>query len=274
MSSGILLSAEQLAFWEENGFLILREALSADQIADVLDLVDRQWSARPGNAHEVDILSGEYDGKTFPLRDAWPELRQNVYKLNNLFLNVPGLRRIAYTPVIRAALIDLLQGEPLICNSLNFERGSQQPMHFDTWYMPPPVDTRMVAANIALEPVDGDNGPITYYPGSHKIPPWRFSDDRLNFKDEEAPEMYDYLKAEIRGRGLQQETFSGGAGDVFLWHAHLYHGGLPIRDMKRTRKSLVVHYWRAGDLPPSEVRRDSVGAYLGRTLRGEIVARG
>jgi ectoine hydroxylase-related dioxygenase (phytanoyl-CoA dioxygenase family) len=270
----ILLSEEQVGFWRENGFLILRQAISPAEIADMLDLVDRQWSARDGNEHHVDILSGEHDGKTYPMREAWPGLRDNVYKLNNLFLNVPALRRIAYSPVIRAALIDLLEGEPLICNSLNFERGSQQPFHFDTWYMPPPVETRMVAANIALEPVDEDNGPITYYPGSHRIRPWRFSDGKLNFKDDEAPGMYAYLEAEIARLGLTTETFSGGAGDAFLWHANLYHGGLPIRDMRRTRKSLVVHYWRAADLPADQVRRDGMGAYPARTLRGEIAMRG
>jgi hypothetical protein len=53
----------------------------------------------------------------------------------------------------------------MICNSLNFERGSQQPFHIDTWYMPPPVEGRMVVASIAVDDVDADNGPMAYYPG-------------------------------------------------------------------------------------------------------------
>ena len=75
----------------------------------------------------------------------------------------------------------------------------------------------------------------------------------------------------LAARGLAQEELRCRSGDVFLWHAQLLHGGRPIRDMRRTRSSLVVHYWRAGDLPAGEVRRDpACGAYLGRTLRGEI----
>jgi ectoine hydroxylase-related dioxygenase (phytanoyl-CoA dioxygenase family) len=268
--SKILLNREQIQFWDDNGYLILRQAVQPEDVALALRIVDSQWSARGENDHEIDVLSGPDDGKTFRLHNALAEHRRYVYKLNNLFLRVPEIRKVAYAPVVRAALIDLLEGEPLICNSLNFERGSQQPFHFDTWYMPPPVETRMIAANIALEPVDAENGPFIYYPGSHKIPQWRFSDGRLNYKADEAPRMFDYLEDEIGKRGLQAETFDGEAGDVFLWHAHLYHGGAAIKDLTRTRKSLVVHYWRAGDMTADRVRRDRLGAYLGHTLRGEL----
>ena len=165
----------------------------------------------------------------------------------------------------------MLEGEPLICNSLNFERGSQQHFHIDTWYMPPPVEGRMVVASIALDDVDADNGPIAYYPGSHRIPAYRFSTGRLNEVPAEMPQCRAHLDREIAARGLGEVEFRGRSGDVFLWHAQLLHGGRPIRDMARTRASLVVHYWRASDLPAELVRRDpAAGAYLGRTLRGEI----
>jgi hypothetical protein len=51
---------------------------------------------------------------------------------------------------------------------------------------------------------------------------------------------------------LKETEFRGKSGDVFLWHAQLLHGGRPIRDMAKTRSSLVVHYWRAGDLPADQ----------------------
>ena len=62
----------------------------------------------------------------------------------------------------------------------NLEFGSQQEFHFDTFRMPAPIENKMVAAWIALEDVHPDSGPLRYYPGSHKIPPFRFSDRRLN----------------------------------------------------------------------------------------------
>jgi hypothetical protein len=46
----------------------------------------------------------------------------------------------------------------------------------------------------------------------------------------------------MEGRGVEPITFLPRKGDVFFWHAGLYHGGEPILDPARTRRSYVVHY--------------------------------
>jgi hypothetical protein len=265
------LTAEQVAGWEAGGFLILRGFVSGPELRRIRAVVDDEWRRAAGNDHHVDVLSGPHAGRSFRMEQVPEGSRSEVYKLNNLFARRAEIRGIALSPKLRAVCAQLLEGDPMICNSLNFERGSQQPFHIDTWYMPPPVDNRMVVASIALDDVDADNGPVAYYPGSHKIPGYRFSTGRLNAEPAEMPLCDAYLKREIEARGLKEVEFHCKAGDVFIWHAQLLHGGRPIRDMARTRSSLVVHYWRAGDLPADQVRMDpSSGAYLGRTLRGEI----
>ncbi len=264
------LSREERAFWDENGYLLLKGYVSPQEVAEVLAIVDDQWANREGNDHHVDVNSGPYAGKWYTMQDVPPEARQASYKLNNLFGRVEAIRRIALNKKLKAAVQELLEGEPIICNSLNFERGSQQAMHIDSWYMPPPVDNRMVAASIALERVDADNGPIVYYPGSHKIPGYRFSDGRLNMNEAEGAACRTYLAEEIEKRGLKEVEVRAEPGDVFLWHGQLLHGGRPINDFSRTRDSLVIHYWRRMDVAPAMIREDRHGAYLARTLRGEI----
>ena len=265
------LTPEQLHHWHQQGFLVLRGLATADEIAAVRAAVDDEWRNAAANDHVIDVLDGPHAGRWFRLANAPEGARDTAYKLNNLFARRADIRRVALAPPLRAAVAQLLEGEPTICNSLNFERGSQQAFHIDTWYMPPPAEGRMVVASICLDGVDADNGPIAYYPGSHRIPPYRFSDGRLNERAEEAPLCRAYLEREIAARGLQPVEFRGASGDVLLWHAQLVHGGRPIGDLARTRASLVVHYWRAGDLPAAEVRVDQAsGSYLGRTLRGEI----
>jgi phytanoyl-CoA hydroxylase len=265
------LTAEQITQWEADGFLVLRNFMSPQDIARVGAAVDSEWSGDPANDHVVDVLTGEHAGRSFTMAQVPREARGEVYKLNNLFARRSDIRQVALAPRLRKVCAQLLDGDPLICCSLNFERGSQQPFHLDTWYMPPPVDDKMVVASIALDDVDADNGPMVYYPGSHRIPAYRFSDGRLNIAEAEAGRCWDYLNAEIARRGLREEEFRGKRGDVFLWHARLLHGGRPIRDMTKTRRSMVVHFWRAGDLRAEEARVDpAAGRYLGRTLRGEI----
>lgn len=264
------LTIAQLNFWNSNGYLVLQSAITSEEREQVENEVNLQWSKRENNDHLIDILSGNHAGMEFRVSDISPSLRNESYKINNLFGRSTSIRCIALNKTIKSALIDLLDGEPMICNTLNFERGSQQPFHLDTWYMPPPVEGKMIAAFIAIDDIGPDNGPFIYYPGSHAIQPYYFSDGRLNIINSESKSCIDYLYQEIEKRGLSPETLSCKAGDVLLWHANLFHGGAPIKDMTITRKSLVVHYWRKDDIDPSQLRSDGDNAYLGRTLRGEI----
>lgn len=266
-----VLSPEQRARWDADGYLVLRGFMTPDEIAIVRAVVDDEWARAPGNDHEVDVNSGPFAGCAYKMHEVDPSARGECYKLNNLFGRRAEIRRVALSPRLRQACAELLEGEPLICNSLNFERGSQQEYHIDTWYMPPPVEGKMVVASIAIDDVDEGNGPVAYYVGSHKIPPYRFSDGRLNEIPAEKPQCREYLQREIAARGLKEAEFHGKSGDILLWHAQLLHAGRPIRDMDRTRSSLVVHYWRERDLPREHVRVDpAAGSYLAHTLRGEI----
>jgi phytanoyl-CoA hydroxylase len=42
-------------------------------------------------------------------------------------------------------------------------------------------------------------------------------------------------------RGLSVEQIRVSAGDVIIWHPQLPHGGSQIKDLSRTRHSLVMH---------------------------------
>jgi len=256
--------------WERDGYVHLKGALSRRRVAGVRAFIDNQWVNRARNPHHVDILTGPMAGACYPLSDVPDSARQEAYKLNNLFLNNAEIREAALSPYLKKVLGQLLGGEPMICNSLNFERGSQQEPHIDSWFMPSPTEDGMVAASVSLDPVDEDNGPVFFFPGSHKIPPYRFSDGRLNLIQSEAADCNRYLAQEIAKRGLKKLTYTGAAGDIFIWHGQLLHGGSPIHDFSRTRNSLVVHYWRASAVSPDAVRRDHSGAYLSHTLRGEL----
>lgn len=265
------LSYSQMRQWNADGYLHLKSAVSSSEIAKVRAVVDWQWENPAANPHHVDVITGEHAGRWFTVSEAPPEVRREVYKLNNLFLHNETIRSVALSPYLKRVMKRLLSSEPLICNSLNFERGSQQDAHIDSWYMAPPTADGMVAASISLDAVDETNGPIFFYPGSHKISPYRFSDGRLNMIDEEFAACRDYLDEEIAKRKLEPVRFAGEPGDVFIWHGQLIHGGSSIRDFSKTRNSLVVHYWRADDIDPGSVRRDSGGrAYLAHTLRGEL----
>ena len=265
------LTREQLAFWQTNGYLILPKFFSGAEMDRINQLVDLLWKTRIEHQLKspVDILTGPLSYQAMQFKDVPAEARQEVYKLNNLFVGYPEIRALALDACLKNIIGGILNDEPIICNSLNLEKGSQQPFHFDTWYMPPPVDNQMVAAWFALEDAHVDAGPFIYYPGSHAIPPYRFSDGRLNENRQEMPLFSAYIDAELARRNLKTQTFCATKGDVFLWHAQLFHGGSTMNDPTRTRKSLVIHYWGKGDMHPGQLAQDAHGNYLATPLRQE-----
>jgi len=255
--------AADLSFWQDNGFLILKGFFPADRCRQINDLIDRAWQdrQRADNPLVIDAFLDSPGGKRMHLRDAPDEARKHPYKLNDLFLELQPVREMVLDPLLCDYLRALLEGDPVICNSLSFEYGSQQGDHLDTFYMPPPVTNRLVVTWIALEPARGDAGPLRYYPGSHKITPYLFSHGRLHSIEAEMPSFYEYIYTECGKRGIKPITFLAEAGDVFIWHAQLLHGGEGIKNIALTRRSLVTHYFRAQDFPASAMKAAGTGRY-------------
>jgi phytanoyl-CoA hydroxylase len=263
-----VLTADQRDFWHENGFLILQNFFEQEKLAAFLSEVNEIWQNRQfdNNPLIIDILEGSLAGKRMKLKDVPDKVRTTGHKLNDLYLISNTCRSLSLDPRLCLILEELLAGVPIIINSLTFEKGSQQPYHFDTYYMPPPVQNKMVVSSICLEDYHVESGPLQYYPKSHQIPPYNFSHGNLSAIDTEMPQAKAYIEAEIEQRGLQAETFMGKAGDVFIWHAQLYHGGQTILDPDRTRRSLVTHYWRSKDVSPKQVGKIDRGQnYLKRS---------
>jgi ectoine hydroxylase-related dioxygenase (phytanoyl-CoA dioxygenase family) len=73
-----------------------------------------------------------------------------------------------------------------------------------------------------------------------------------------------YMMEEISKRGLKSTKFCAKKGDVFIWHSQLFHGGSPIIDRKKTRKSLVTHYFKKGDLECNAVKQNEFASYIQR----------
>jgi phytanoyl-CoA hydroxylase len=262
-----LLTSEQMEHWQSRGFLVLKDFFKPEEIRTYEEEVSRLLAERCEKAGDVviDVLGGAYAGRRMRLRDAPDEAIEHPHKINDLFLVSDNCRSLNLHPRLAEILASLLQAEPLVINSLTFTKGSQQPYHFDTYYMPPPVEGHMVVSSICLEDQTEAVGPLCYYPGSHLIPPYRFSHGGLWAVNEEMPQAQAYIREQLEQRGLQSETFIGNKGDVFIWHGQLYHGGSVIKDHNKTRCTLVTHYWACPDVEEDrQVRLPAGGAYLQR----------
>jgi len=257
------LSRQQMRQWRKEGFLVLEGLISEDQADAVNALIDTiaGGETRLAGDATIDVLDGELAGRRMRLADVDPAEMRHRVKINDLYLESDVVRQVNLHDDLVAALGDLLSGPPMICNSLNFIRGSAQDGHFDTWYMPPPTRGRMAVSSVCLEDVHPDAGPLFYYPGSHLFEPFRFPHGGIHAADADMTECFAYVRDLIEKNGLEKVVFTGRKGDVFLWHGQLLHGGLPIADRSRTRRSLVTHYWARDDVDAGRVASVGPGKF-------------
>ena len=240
------LSADDLRQWNDHGVLVLRGFFDAAAIAAYRAHVDRLWRdrGRPDNPLVVFTARGKLH-----FRDAVDGDRARSYRLVDHYMTDPATRDLAMDPRLVAMLHQLMGFAPVVCNSILFEWGSEQEMHSDMFYMPPVTANQMLATWIAVDDVTADNGPLVYVPGSHKLPPHRFSDGSVRAIPAETAGAVAATRARMSELGLHEERFTAKAGDVLVWHSQLVHGGDPIRDPAAKRTSVVTHYLSTRDVP-------------------------
>jgi ectoine hydroxylase-related dioxygenase (phytanoyl-CoA dioxygenase family) len=228
---------------------VLPGFLSEAEIEALGECYERNWTTRPAGVVVDDLVTGARKA----LSAVTPADGRHHFKTNDLYLTEPAVRDVTLSERLGKVLAELLGDEPVICNTLNFDRGSQQPDHLDTLYMTPQTTVGLVATWLALEDVTAGSGPLRYWPGSNHIEPLRFSTGSLHVEQAEMGWWSEAMASEVERRGLEQQRFLARRGDLFIWHALLLHGGSAIADPTTTRQSLVTHYWTRSDLAAAHV---------------------
>jgi phytanoyl-CoA dioxygenase PhyH len=239
----ISTTEEQRAQFERDGFLVLDPEIPDEVLEGAKqDLADK-YSFEDGPP-VVDEFGVRYiPAKNPRIAYAW-KVSDNV-------------RDIAIAPKVLSTLEDLYGMKPLPFQTLNFPYGTEQAPHVDGVYFNSYPFGSMCGVWVALEDVDMDNGPLVYYPGSHKLPipsPDDIGDpdrseypDWLEFYNQRVIRYQNHVAGQVESHGFEPRYGTIRKGQALLWAAHLIHGGSPQKDTNRTRHSQVTHYYFEGD---------------------------
>ena len=169
------------------------------------------------------------------------------------------------SPEIMAALERLYgRRRPIPFQTLNFMRGTEQPLHADSVHFDSQPSGWMCGVWVALEEIGATQGPLVVLPGSHRVAPGTFAAMRAD--GGERFDMAAYERAlDSDCAALRTEEFHASVGDAVVWHADLAHGGAPVLDPASTRWSQVTHYFFDGFT--------YVTPMLGDRDRGEVYLR-
>ena len=203
------------------------------------------------------------------VRDTVP-LYKSETRLQDVWLwaRSEPVRELACHPAV-LELLEKLHGRAAFpFQTLNFNVGTQQPTHSDTIHFDSFPPGYMAGVWVALEDIDEANGPLHYYPGSHRLPQVTLADMGARGWGQ-GYSLYSRvyepgIQKMIDDLGLVKEGARIKKGQALVWSANLLHGGEPILDPTRTRHSQVTHYYFEGcawsipinsDIPLGRVRR-------------------
>ncbi|MDY7007612.1 MAG: phytanoyl-CoA dioxygenase family protein [Cyanobacteriota bacterium] len=213
----------------EQGYVIIDD-LGIENIAETTDRIVKDLTPIYGDKGKVESAWIYHDR----IQDAWT-FNQDV-------------KKIATSPKIINLLKILYQREPIPFQTLNFKFGTQQSTHSDSIHFSSMPARFMCGVWIALEDIDANNGPLHYYPGSHKLPMFDLNDLGITGSYQNKPyDVYpiyeEFLQSLIEHNGLEKVELYIKKGQALIWAANLLHGGSPVLDKNRTRYSQVTHYY-------------------------------
>jgi ectoine hydroxylase-related dioxygenase (phytanoyl-CoA dioxygenase family) len=218
---------EQLMTFPQNGFLIWEQYLSHQEVDAINEEMDQLL-----DQGSVDF---NYTGRKIMQAHEHSKAVEQVFKADKL----------------QQVLSFILGRKVIPFQTIHFKEGSRQKAHSDSIHMSTFPKGYLIAAWWALEDVEIDAGPLFYYPSSHNLP-YTVNEQFLEHQHplllgNNVNDSYEkYIAKAIKTNELKPQTFLAKKGDMLIWHANLLHGGMPVVQEGKTRKSLVAHYYAEG----------------------------
>ncbi len=213
------LSDEQIASFHERGYLVVDFSLDQDLLDRIVDKISPLY----GEEHRLNPMAPAR------IQDAWKTIDE--------------ARQLATDERIGVALEQLFQRKALPFQTLNFPIGTRQCTHSDTVHFNSIPSGYMAGVWVALEDMDEDNGPLRYYPGSHKLREYSMQDFNLQPGTKNYHKYEEGIQKLVEEEQLTPEYGTIKKGEALIWHSNLLHGGAPQKDLTRTRHSQVTHYY-------------------------------
>lgn len=194
--------------------------------------------------HEIDkvLSSGSYKENT------------KIYKYSDgpriveSWKYIDTIKKIAKDSSIKNFLKTIYKRNPIPFSTINFTKGSNQPLHSDYVHFGSKPEGFLCGLWIALEDIQEGSGELQIAEGSNDWPIFKFADHGLkkpkSLKD--IQKNYNFYENWVKAKITKEKTIIKKAmlkkGEALLWDFNLLHGGAEIKNKNLTRKSLVIHY--------------------------------
>jgi len=217
--------------YHENGYVVVDLELTDEFINELM----------VGINQELDRLKTQDDGYHYSnsprIFEAW-KTNKNVLSL-------------AKHPKLISTLELLYGRKPIPFQTINFLKGSNQPLHQDSIHFYTQPERWMVGTWTALQDMTNECGPLSLVPGSHKWPHYNFQNLNLPVVEygnqfDNYAEYEEFLVQLLEATKLNRKSWLGKRGEALIWASNLLHGGAPITNQDSTRYAQATHFYFEG----------------------------
>jgi phytanoyl-CoA hydroxylase len=212
--------------FEDRGYVIARGLFPADEVKLLIDTFMQMHAGGPIPGCFTPVPAEEANGDILKL---YPRM-MHPHRVNDVAL------RYLLDPRIATILADLFGEEPLAAQSMLYFKpaGARgQALHQDNFYLKVDPGT-CIAAWVALDRADGENGGLQVVPGTHRMD---------IFCPEEADQSVSFTREYVPvPPGLEAVQIDLDPGDVLFFNGSLVHGSGPNQSQDRFRRSFICHY--------------------------------
>ena len=176
----------------------------------------------------------------------------NTNRLQDSWKDHDAVKKIATAPRVLEILQILYGRRPIPFQTLNFSTGSQQRTHSDSIHFNSVPERYLAGVWVALEDVHDGNGPLHYYPASHRLPFYDLSILGIKGSTSESIEdmlanyyarYEDFIEQLVVQKHLEKKVLNLKKGQALIWSANLLHGGEKITVPGSTRYTQVNHFY-------------------------------
>ena len=238
------IGPEQIAFYKEHGYLVVRQAFNPKEIQDAIDgLVALIMGSRPDFKHVY------FEGKAKEiLPTLGPDQRQDAVRKIGAFIDFDArLKAISHHAEILATLKKLMGGSDAeMFQDMALIKpprlGREKPWHQDKAYFEYALNTPVVGVWIALDEATIDNGCMQIMPGRHKEGPI------LHFQ------RRDWQICDNTMLGQKSIAVPLKPGGLLFFDGMMPHG-TPHNSSPNRRRALQFHYAPVGTMKVEAAER-------------------
>lgn len=249
------IGPEQIAFYREHGYLVVRRAFSESEVRAAIDgLVHLIMGGNP------EFKSIWFEAQASKMLDTLaPDQRQDaVRKIMSFVDHETRLKAVSHHPKFLRAISTLMGGRtPDMFQDMALIKpprlGREKPWHQDHAYFDFPMGTPIVGTWIALDEATIDNGCMQLLPGRHKEGPI------VHFQ------RRDWQICDNQVMGQRSVAAPLKPGGVLFFDALLPHG-TPHNSSAKRRRALQFHYLPAGVAKTSAEERLKVFGAEGKNV--------